>query len=88
MQAMLFKIDKMALERFGKEMPHSKQTSQGKDWECMDFGEVVVQVMTTESRDFYDLEGFYAQAEEVRRPFAMTAEGSSAALHRTRELYG
>ena len=65
MQAMLFKIGKMALEKYGKELPYSKQTSQGKDWECMDFGEVVVQVMTTESREFYDLEGFYSQAEEV-----------------------
>lgn len=68
MQAVLFKVGKMALERFGRELPYSKQVSQGKDWECMDFGEVVVQVMTRESREYYDLESFYAAAEEVRDP--------------------
>mmetsp|Transcript_30503 Transcript_30503/g.78910 ORF Transcript_30503/g.78910 Transcript_30503/m.78910 type:complete len:223 (-) Transcript_30503:67-735(-) len=69
MQAVLFKVGKMALERFGRELPYSKQVSQGKDWECMDFGEVVVQVMTRESREYYDLESFYAAAEEVELPF-------------------
>mmetsp|Transcript_37127 Transcript_37127/g.104799 ORF Transcript_37127/g.104799 Transcript_37127/m.104799 type:complete len:219 (-) Transcript_37127:193-849(-) len=69
MQAMLFKIGKMALEKYDRALPYTKQTSQGKEWECMDFGEVVVQVMTTEARDFYDLESFYAQAEEVELPF-------------------
>uniref|UniRef100_A0A061SE25 Ribosome-associated protein n=1 Tax=Tetraselmis sp. GSL018 TaxID=582737 RepID=A0A061SE25_9CHLO len=69
MQAMLFKINKMAQEKFGRQPPYTKQTSQGKEWECMDFGDVVVQVMTRESREYYDIESFYAQAEEIELPF-------------------
>lgn len=78
MQAVLFKVGKMALEQFGRELPYSKQGSQGKDWECMDFGEVVVQVMTTESREYYDLESFYAAAEEVELPFESEVSQSAA----------
>lgn len=34
----------------------------------MDFGDVVVSIMTPEQREFYDLESFYGQAEEVELP--------------------
>ena len=35
----------------------------------LDYGDVVVHVMTPEQRDFYDLESFYGAAEEVDLPF-------------------
>lgn len=38
-------------------------------WECLDYGGVVVHVLTAEQREFYDIEGFYATAEEVELPF-------------------
>ena len=38
-------------------------------WEVLDYGDVVVHVMTPEQRDFYDLESFYGAAEEVDLPF-------------------
>jgi ribosome-associated protein len=31
----------------------------------LDYGEVVVHLMTREARDYYDLEGFWADAERV-----------------------
>lgn len=34
-------------------------------WEVLDFGDVVVHVMSAEKREYYDLEGFYGAAEEV-----------------------
>ncbi len=35
-------------------------------WEVLDFGDVVVHCFSSELRDYYDLESFYATAEEVR----------------------
>lgn len=34
-------------------------------WEVLDFGDVVIHVMSEDQRDYYDLEGFYGAAEEV-----------------------
>ena len=45
-------------------------------WETLDFGDVVVHVFNGEQRDYYDIESFYAAAEEVDLPFL---EQSSAA---------
>ncbi len=38
-------------------------------WEVLDYGDVVVHVLTPEQRDFYDLESFYGAAEEIELPF-------------------
>jgi len=38
-------------------------------WEVLDYGDVVVHVLTPEQRDFYDLESFYGAAEEIDLPF-------------------
>lgn len=47
-----------------------KQNSAGSSqWEVLDFGDVVVHVFTAEQREHYDLDSFYAQAEEVALPF-------------------
>lgn len=34
-------------------------------WEVLDFGDVVVHVMSEEMRSYYDMESFYGAAEEV-----------------------
>lgn len=48
----------------------TKQNSAGSSqWEVIDFGDVVVHVFTAEQREHYDLDGFYAAAEEVPLPF-------------------
>ena len=50
-----------------------RERTEGKpgktEWEMLDYGDVVVSVMTGRQREFYDLESFYGQAEEVPLPF-------------------
>ncbi len=38
---------------------------QSPRWVVLDYGEVVVHLMTPEAREYYDLEGFWADAERV-----------------------
>ena len=38
---------------------------QSPRWVVLDYGEVVVHLMTREARDYYDLEGFWADAERI-----------------------
>lgn len=38
--------------------------------QVLDFGDVVVHAFTSETREFYDLDSFFAAAEEVELPFA------------------
>eukprot|EP00878_Enallax_costatus_P038125 GHUV01043282.1.p1 GENE.GHUV01043282.1~~GHUV01043282.1.p1 ORF type:complete len:104 (+),score=35.42 GHUV01043282.1:352-663(+) len=55
-----------------------KQNSAGSSqWEVMDFGDVVVHVFTAEQREHYDLDGFYAAAEEVPLPFVEDWDSTS-----------
>ena len=35
----------------------------------LDYGDVVVHVLTPDQREFYDLESFYGAAEEIDLPF-------------------
>ena len=66
LQAVLGKIEKAAMEGYGVTSACSTKTSS---WELLDFGDFVVHVMTAEEREYYDLESFYAAAEEVELPF-------------------
>lgn len=66
LQAVLGKIEKAAMEGYGVTSASSTKTSS---WELLDFGDFVVHVMTAEEREYYDLESFYAAAEEVELPF-------------------
>jgi ribosome silencing factor RsfS/YbeB/iojap len=48
----------------------TKQNNVGSSpWEVIDFGDVVVHVFTPEQREYYDIESFYAAAEELDLPF-------------------
>ncbi|KAI8468925.1 MAG: hypothetical protein J3K34DRAFT_293543 [Monoraphidium minutum] len=48
----------------------AKQNSPGSSpWEVLDYGDVVVHVFTPDQREHYDIESFYAAAEEVPLPF-------------------
>ena len=38
---------------------------QSPRWVVLDYGEVVVHLMTPEAREYYDLEGFWADAERL-----------------------
>lgn len=66
LMAVLAKMEKAASEEHKKEKRNVPGTSQ---WEVLDFGDVLAHIFTTEQRDYYDLEGFYAKAEEVDLPF-------------------
>jgi ribosome-associated protein len=51
--AMLAKVEKAAEEMFGR---RPAQPAQGRSsWELLDFGDVVVNVLTADQREYYDL---------------------------------
>lgn len=67
LNAILGKIQKTALEEY--DMRPSASPSAKSSWELLDFGDCVIHVLTAEEREFYDLESFYAAADEVYLPF-------------------
>lgn len=67
LNAILGKIQKTALEEY--DMRPSSTPSTKSSWELLDFGDCVIHVLTAEEREYYDLESFYAAAEEVYLPF-------------------
>lgn len=67
LNAILGKIQKTALEEY--DMRPSATPSAKSSWELLDFGDCVIHVLTAEEREYYDLESFYAAAEEVYLPF-------------------
>lgn len=66
LQAVLGKIEKAAAEEYDMRSAGSTKSSS---WELLDFGGLVVHVMTADEREYYDLESFYAAADEVALPF-------------------
>lgn len=64
--AVLTRMEKEAEANYGRTKRNQAGTSS---WELLDFGDVVVHVFTPEQRDYYDVEGFYAAAEEIELPF-------------------
>jgi ribosomal silencing factor RsfS len=46
-------------------------------WELLDYGDVVVHILTADQRAYYDLEGFYGAAEEVSLPFDQSDASTS-----------
>lgn len=62
-----YRCREVAREVAGREAQEGKPGKS--EWELIDFGDVVVSVMTPEQREYYDLESFYGQAEEIDLPF-------------------
>jgi ribosome-associated protein len=62
-----------ALQITAKELTSSKGVIEGKassSWLLADFGSVVVHVLTEESREFYDLDVLWDDADELELPDA------------------
>ena len=54
------------LEKLEEEDLRPRPTAgQSPRWVVLDYGEVVVHLMTPEAREYYDLEGFWADAERL-----------------------
>ncbi len=45
--------------------PHHKEGYAGGDWVLLDFGDIVAHVMTAQTREFYDIERLWDEAEEI-----------------------
>ncbi|KAG2494878.1 hypothetical protein HYH03_007117 [Edaphochlamys debaryana] len=73
--AALARVEKMASERYGRARLNLPGSSP---WETLDFGDVVLHLFTAEQREYYDIESFYATAEEVELPFGPDAAAGPA----------
>ena len=62
-QAIVDEIEEK-LRELGVEPPRREGHREGR-WVLLDYGFIVVHVMSPEARDFYDLEGLWADAERV-----------------------
>ncbi|KAI7835951.1 hypothetical protein COHA_010150 [Chlorella ohadii] len=76
LNAVLGKMTKEAAEVHGRRLSVNPTGTAG-GWELMDWGDVVVHVMTTEQREYYALEDFYGAAEEVSLPFDQSDEAAA-----------
>lgn len=73
--AALSKVEKMALQDFeGRERSNNPGQSP---WECLDYGDVLVHVMSQDQRAFYDIESFYPMADVLPLPFESEGKGAS-----------
>lgn len=77
LMATLARVEKAASEEFSRARLNLPGSSP---WETLDFGDVVVHVFTAQQREYYDIESFYAAAEEVDLPFLpdMEQQGGGA----------
>jgi len=48
--------------------PLRKEGQAESNWILLDYGEVIVHILLPQEREFYDLEAFWAHAEEVPFP--------------------
>jgi len=71
--AALARVEKAAVEQFQRDRMNTPGSSP---WECLDYGDVVLHIMTPEQREYYDIENFYAAAQEVELPFSQEAAGT------------
>lgn len=75
--AILAKVEKEAADSFDRRPASS--TGGRSEWELLDFGDVVVHVLTAQQREYYDLESFYGAAEELDLPFVREGEKAGPA---------
>mmetsp|Transcript_12825 Transcript_12825/g.39577 ORF Transcript_12825/g.39577 Transcript_12825/m.39577 type:complete len:234 (+) Transcript_12825:31-732(+) len=68
-----------AREKFGREPKHVEGGADG-GWTCIDFGDVIVNVMTPDAREFYDIDGIWARAEMVDLSDVVRPEDEIGAL--------
>ncbi|KAF6258583.1 hypothetical protein COO60DRAFT_1518046 [Scenedesmus sp. NREL 46B-D3] len=64
--AVLGRMEDTAQQEFDRIKQNQAGSSQ---WEVLDFGDVVVHVFTADQREHYDIDSFYAAAEEVPLSF-------------------
>jgi len=50
-----------------QKLPYSVQGEAESGWVLMDYGDIVVHIMTQETRSYYDLEGLWKQANILVR---------------------
>eukprot|EP00636_Phaeomonas_parva_P009787 CAMPEP_0118882192 /NCGR_PEP_ID=MMETSP1163-20130328/21492_1 /TAXON_ID=124430 /ORGANISM="Phaeomonas parva, Strain CCMP2877" /LENGTH=222 /DNA_ID=CAMNT_0006819169 /DNA_START=110 /DNA_END=778 /DNA_ORIENTATION=+ len=53
------------VEELHDRIPESKQGTAESGWILLDYGDVIVHVMTPKSRAFYDLEGFWKNGKRI-----------------------
>ena len=56
--------------------PEGAEVAPSSSWNVLDFFDVVVHVMSTEARSFYDLEGLWKDAPRVQRPLIQQRQPS------------
>ena len=59
-------IERQAREKFGVHTSSSAENNEG-GWVLLDFGNVIVHVMTPQMRARYNLEGLWGDADKLRR---------------------
>ncbi len=64
LDAALDRVSKAALEKEERRSLNTERPGR-TEWECIDFGDVVVHIMTPRQRQKYDLEGYYSKATIV-----------------------
>jgi ribosome-associated protein len=59
-------LERAVRERLGEEgVRASKVEGPSPRWVLLDYGEVLVHLMSPEAREYYDLEGFWADAKRI-----------------------
>lgn len=77
--AVLARVEEAAASH-GLSKANSPGGSSASVWELVDFGSIVVQVFVGgDSRQHYDLDGFWGLADEVELPFATSDTTSASA---------
>ncbi len=64
LDAALGRVAKAALADNGRTSLNTERPGR-TEWECIDFGDVVVHIMTPRQREKYDLEGYYSKATVI-----------------------
>ncbi|MCP9917592.1 ribosome silencing factor [Cyanobium sp. ATX 6F1] len=67
------------LETEAGRLPLRKEGQTEGRWLLLDYGELIVHVLTPSERSYYDLEAFWGHGEKV--PFVSTASLSSASVN-------
>ncbi|KAJ9508702.1 hypothetical protein QJQ45_027997 [Haematococcus lacustris] len=74
--AALARIERMVEEEWPDRVLQNQPGSS--PWECLDYGDLVVHLMTAEQRELYDIESFFAAAEDVVLPWDVELASSRA----------